>query len=244
MGETDFGYRTVNPGEKTSMVRDVFNSVASKYDIMNDAMSMGMHRLWKRDFVGRVDIRPQMQCLDVAGGTGDIAFRLKDRGAQQVTVCDINHAMLCEGRKRADDSNHLHGVEFACGNAESLPFGDSQFHLYTIAFGIRNVTYIDKALAEAYRVLKPGGRFMCLEFSKVKPELLAKAYDAYSFNVIPKLGSMIAGDKESYQYLVESIRMFPTQEAFAEKISAAGFTQARFSNLTGGVVAIHSGYKV
>lgn len=244
MSETDFGFRRVDSEAKASLVRGVFDSVASRYDIMNDAMSAGMHRLWKRDFVGAVDIRPGMQCLDVAGGTGDIAFRLRDRGAADVTICDINHAMLREGQHRADDANRLTDLRFICGNAESLPFPDNYFDLYTIAFGIRNVTYKEKALAEAHRVLKPGGRFMCLEFSKVKAEPLAKLYDSYSFHVIPRLGSMIAGDKESYQYLVESIRMFPPQEVFAEMMRAAGFASVRFTNMTGGVVAMHSGYKL
>lgn len=243
MSETDFGFRTVTPEEKTSLVRGVFDSVASSYDVMNDAMSLGMHRLWKNNFVGSVDIRANMRCLDVAGGTGDIAFRLRERGAEHVTVCDINHTMLAEGQKRADDCNMLQGIEFACGNAESLPFPDNSFHLYTIAFGIRNVTFIDEALKEARRVLLPGGRFMCLEFSKVR-EPLAKLYDAYSFNVIPRLGSLLAKDKDSYQYLVESIRKFPTQEEFAAKIRAAGFEQVRYSNMSGGVVAMHSGYKI
>ncbi len=244
MSETDFGFRTVSPEEKTSLVRGVFTSVASRYDLMNDAMSAGMHRLWKREFVGGVDIRQDMQCLDVAGGTGDIAFRLRDRGAAHVTVCDINHAMLAEGQKRADNANRLHGLEFICGNAESLPLPDAQFHLYTIAFGIRNVTYIDKALREAHRVLKPGGRFMCLEFSKVKPAALARFYDAYSFHVIPRMGGLLANDRDSYQYLVESIRKFPSQEQFCEMIREAGFQNVRYTNLSGGIVAIHSGYKV
>jgi ubiquinone/menaquinone biosynthesis methyltransferase len=244
MNESHFGFRTVTPEEKTSLVRDVFTSVASRYDLMNDAMSAGMHRLWKREFVGSVDIRSDMKCLDVAGGTGDIAFRLRDRGAAHVTVCDINAAMLDEGKKRADNGNRLQGLEFICGNAESLPFPDSSFHLYTIAFGIRNVTYIDKALKEAHRVLLPGGRFMCLEFSKVKPQMLAKLYDAYSFNVIPRLGGLLADDRDSYQYLVESIRKFPSQEDFAQMIREAGFQQVRYTNMSGGVVAMHSGYKV
>jgi demethylmenaquinone methyltransferase / 2-methoxy-6-polyprenyl-1,4-benzoquinol methylase len=244
MSETSFGFRTVTPEEKTSLVRGVFDSVAARYDLMNDAMSLGMHRLWKRDFVGSVDIRAGMRCLDVAGGTGDIAFRLLERGAEQVTVCDINHTMLAEGQKRADDHNRLRGLEFVCGNAESLPFPDHNFHLYTIAFGIRNVTYIEAALREAHRVLLPGGRFMCLEFSKVHSEMLAKAYDAYSFHVIPRLGGALANDKDSYQYLVESIRKFPSQDDFAAMIRAAGFEQVRYTNMSGGVVAMHSGYKI
>jgi demethylmenaquinone methyltransferase/2-methoxy-6-polyprenyl-1,4-benzoquinol methylase len=244
MTDTHFGFRTVADTEKTSLVRGVFDAVASKYDIMNDAMSMGLHRLWKHEFVGSVAIRPGMRCLDVAGGTGDIAFRLLARGAEQVTICDINYLMLEEGRKRADNKNLLAGIEWLCGNAESLPLPDNQFHLYTIAFGIRNVTHIDKALAEAHRVLLPGGRFMCLEFSQMPSATLQKLYDAYSFNVIPKLGKLIAGESEPYTYLVESIRKFPDQKRFSAMIADAGFAQVRHTNLAGGVVAIHSGYKI
>jgi len=244
MTNTHFGFKTVDIEEKTSLVRDVFNTVATRYDIMNDAMSFGMHRWWKHEFVGDIDMRPNMRCLDVAGGTGDIAFRLLKRGAAEVTVCDINQAMLEEGRKRADDRNILSNIEWLCGNAEELPLPDNAFQLYTIAFGIRNVTHIDKALAEAFRVLAPGGRFMCLEFSHMQSDMLAKAYDSYSFNIIPKLGKAIAGDSAPYQYLVESIRRFPTQEKFEQMIQKAGFRQARYKNLAGGAVAIHSGYKV
>lgn len=244
MGASDFGFKTVTPEEKTTLVRGVFDSVASRYDLMNDAMSFGMHRLWKRSFVEMADVRPGMHCLDVAGGTGDIAFRLRKSGAGQVTVCDINYNMLAEGQKRADDKNFLQGFEWVCGNAESLPFPDSSFDRYTIAFGIRNVTFIDKALAEAHRVLKPGGKFLCLEFSKVKPEPLSKAYDAYSFHIIPRMGAALAGDKDSYQYLVESIRKFPPQEEFLRMVREAGFAQARYTNLSAGAVAIHTGYKL
>ena len=244
MTETHFGYRSVDTEEKASLVRGVFDTVASKYDIMNDAMSMGAHRLWKYEFVGKVDIRPNMRCLDVAGGTGDIAFRLLKRGAAHVTISDINQAMLQEGQHRADDKNILKGLEWLCADAESMPLPDSEFHLYTIAFGIRNVTHIDKVLSEAFRVLKPGGRFMCLEFSHVERDLLAKAYDAYSFGIIPKLGKLIAGDAAPYQYLVESIRRFHPQEKFVQMIKAAGFGQVKYTNLAGGVVAIHSGYKI
>lgn len=244
MSETHFGFRTVASEEKASLVRGVFNTVASRYDIMNDAMSFGMHRLWKQQFVAGVDIRPDMRCLDVAGGTGDIAFALHKRGAAHVTICDINQKMLEEGRRRADDSNKLTGLEWLCGNAESLPLPDNGFHLYTIAFGMRNVTHIDKALAEAHRVLAPGGRFMCLEFSRVQSHMLARMYDAYSFHAIPKIGKVIAGDSEPYQYLVESIRKFPEQERYSQMIREAGFAQVRHTNMTGGVVAIHSGYKI
>ena len=244
MSDTHFGFRTVSEDEKPSLVREVFNNVASRYDIMNDAMSMGVHRLWKHEFVSMLDMRPGVRCLDMAGGTGDIAFRLLKKGAAHVTVADINQAMLTEGRARADDVNRLEGIEFLCADAEKLPLVSNQFHFYTIAFGIRNVTHIDKVLAEAYRVLLPGGRFVCLEFSHVKPAMLAKVYDAYSFSVIPKLGKLIAGDEQPYQYLVESIRKFPIQEKFADMIREAGFKQVSYRNLSGGVVAIHSGYKI
>jgi demethylmenaquinone methyltransferase/2-methoxy-6-polyprenyl-1,4-benzoquinol methylase len=241
---TQFGFRTVAPEEKTSLVRGVFDAVASRYDIMNDAMSFGLHRLWKQAFVDGVDMRANMRCLDVAGGTGDIAFKLRARGAEHVTVCDINQAMLEEGRKRADDRNLITGLEWVCGNAESLPLPDNAFQLYTIAFGMRNVTHVRQALAEAHRVLAPGGRFMCLEFSRVTSDTLAKLYDAYSFNMIPRMGKAIAGDGAPYQYLVESIRTFPNQDAFRKMIEKAGFAQARYTNIASGVVAIHSGYKI
>ncbi len=244
MSDTHFGFRTVSTEEKTSLVRGVFDAVARRYDVMNDAMSFGMHRVWKRDFVAGIDIRPGMRCLDVAGGTGDIAFKLNKRGAEHVTVCDINRAMLEEGRRRADDRNLLAGIEWLCGNAESLPLPGNAFQLYTIAFGIRNVTHIEAALAEAHRVLAPGGRFLCLEFSHVRSETLARFYDAYSFHVIPKLGKAIAGDGEPYRYLVESIRKFPDQKRFSQMLRDAGFEQVRHTNMTGGVVAIHSGYKI
>lgn len=242
--QTHFGFKTVSEEEKTSLVRAVFDGVASRYDIMNDVMSFGAHRLWKHEFVGQVDIRKDMQCLDVAGGTGDIAFRLLNKGAAHVTVCDINHAMLSQGQARADDSNILHGLDFLCADAENLPLPDNRYHLYTIAFGIRNVTHINKVLEQAHHILRPGGRFMCLEFSHVENPLLSRAYDAYSFGIIPKLGKAIAGDADPYQYLVESIRKFPTQETFAAMIKAAGFSQVKYSNLAGGIVAIHSGYKI
>jgi demethylmenaquinone methyltransferase/2-methoxy-6-polyprenyl-1,4-benzoquinol methylase len=244
MSDTHFGFKTVDEKEKASLVGEVFTSVASRYDIMNDAMSLGMHRLWKDSFVGQVDVRPNMKCLDVAGGTGDIAFRLLKKNVSHVTVCDINQAMLDEGQARTDNKNILHNIDWLCGDAESLQLPDNTFQLYTIAFGIRNVTHINKALKEAHRVLAPGGKFMCLEFSQVSQALLAKIYDMYSFKLIPKLGKWIAGDSESYQYLVESIRQFPNQEKFSRMIEDAGFKQVRYKNFTGGVVAIHSGYKI
>jgi len=244
MTNTHFGFQTVPETEKSSLVRGVFNNVAAKYDIMNDAMSLGTHRWWKHEFVEKINITQGMKCLDVAGGTGDIAFRLLKKGADSVTICDINQAMLNEGHARADDNNIIKSFNWLCADAESLPIEDNSYNLYTIAFGIRNVTHIDKVLQEAHRVLRPGGRFLCLEFSQVTNDLFAKAYDAFSFNVIPKLGQLIANDRDSYQYLVESIRKFPSQEKFANMIKDAGFAQVSYNNLSCGIVAIHSGYKV
>ncbi|HTK83821.1 MAG TPA: bifunctional demethylmenaquinone methyltransferase/2-methoxy-6-polyprenyl-1,4-benzoquinol methylase UbiE [Patescibacteria group bacterium] len=237
-----FGTRKVSAREKTDLVRGVFDSVADKYDLMNDLMSGGRHRLWKDRFVRQIRPRPGMKCLDVAGGTGDIAFRLKRKGAQ-VTVSDINEEMLRVGRDRAIDRGWL-ALEWVPANAEDLPFDDESFDLYTIAFGLRNVTHIDKALAEAARVLKPGGKFFCLEFSRVEEPFIAKIYDAWSFNVIPRIGAAVAKDRESYQYLVESIRKFPPQKQLVRRMAAAGLSQCRYTNLDFGVVAIHQGVKV
>jgi demethylmenaquinone methyltransferase/2-methoxy-6-polyprenyl-1,4-benzoquinol methylase len=244
MKNTHFGFRTVSEEEKPSLVHGVFSRVAKRYDLMNDAMSLGVHRWWKHAFVAEIDIRPDQRFLDVAGGTGDIAFRLLKKGASHVTVCDINQDMLTEGQARADNANILKGIEFLCADAENLPMADNSYNVYTIAFGIRNVTHIEKVLSEAYRVLVPGGRFLCLEFSHVRNPVLARAYDAYSFNLIPKIGQLIAGDRAPYQYLVESIRKFPAQQKFADMIRAAGFEQVRYTNMSGGAVAIHSGYKI
>ena len=226
------------------MVRGVFDSVARKYDVMNDVMSGGLHRLWKREMIATLKPRDGMKILDVAGGTGDIAFRMKEVANVDVTVCDINHSMLREGTHRAIDMNAREGLSWVCGDAEALPVPDNSFDAYTIAFGIRNVTHMDKALAEAYRVLKIGGRFLCLEFSHMENPLLAKAYDAYSFNVIPRMGEKITGDRDAYQYLVESIRRFPKQKEFARMIEAAGFGNVTYRNMTGGCVALHSGRKI
>jgi demethylmenaquinone methyltransferase/2-methoxy-6-polyprenyl-1,4-benzoquinol methylase len=240
---TSFGFRQVDERDKASLVRGVFDSVAGRYDLMNDVMSAGMHRLWKRELVALMAPRDGQQLLDVAGGTGDIAFRLRDAADCHVTVCDINQRMLEEGTRRAIDHNRLSGLEWVCADAQALPFASNRFDSYSIAFGIRNVTHIEQALAEAFRVLKPGGRFFCLEFSRPAVPLLRRAYDAYSFHVIPQLGRMVAGDRESYQYLVESIRLFPPQQAFADMVQQAGFAAVRYRNLTQGVVAIHSGWK-
>ncbi|MBL4895142.1 MAG: bifunctional demethylmenaquinone methyltransferase/2-methoxy-6-polyprenyl-1,4-benzoquinol methylase UbiE [Emcibacter sp.] len=250
---THFGFKTVDKNAKQGMVRNVFDSVAQKYDVMNDVMSGGLHRLWKNDMIRVLRPQPGMKLLDVAGGTGDIAFRFLDAAQKrtktdatpaEVTVCDINAEMLKVGRDRAIDRGILRNIEWVCGNAESLSFPDNSFDAYTIAFGIRNVTNIDKALAEAHRILKPGGRFLCLEFSKVDMPLLNKIYDTYSFHLLPRFGEMITGDRESYQYLVESIRQFPPQDKFKSLIEDAGFQRVTYRNMTGGVVALHSGWKI
>ena len=249
----DFGFESVSSTEKTARVRDVFSSVASKYDIMNDAMSLGVHRLWKTAMMDWLMPRPGQNVLDVAGGTGDIAWRILDAANKdimpgqepaQVTLCDINEAMVAEGRDRAINDGRLEGLSYLVGNAESLPVPDKCFDAYTIAFGIRNVTHIDKALAEARRVLKPGGRFLCLEFSPPTSDLIKKPYDFYSFEVIPRLGQLIADDRESYQYLVESIRRFPEPEAFAMMIGGAGLEKIVYRPLSGGLVHLLSAWRV
>lgn len=243
MSETvSFGYEEVSPQEKTERVGSVFSSVARKYDVMNDAMSGGMHRLWKDRFVRRVKPREGEQILDMAGGTGDIAFRMAAQGAR-VTVSDINQDMLDVGVERAMERG-IDGLVWSCQNAEELSFGDKFFDAYTIAFGIRNVTHIDKALAEAHRVLKYGGRFFCLEFSTVEWPGFKEAYDAYSHHLVPRLGQAIAGDADSYRYLVESIRKFPDMAAFRQMLHRAGFVHTKVEPIMGGLVAIHSGWKV
>jgi demethylmenaquinone methyltransferase/2-methoxy-6-polyprenyl-1,4-benzoquinol methylase len=241
--ETFFGFKKVDISEKAKMVSGVFSSVASKYDIMNDAMSFGVHRIWKDRFCDMVP-KNCNSVLDVAGGTGDIALRCHKRGVAKVTLCDINSEMLQAGRDKMVDANILNGIEYVQGDAENLPFPDNSFDCYTIAFGIRNVTNIESALRESLRVLKKGGRFLCLEFSKVDNEIAQKAYDFYSFNIIPKIGGFIAGDPGAYQYLAESIRKFPDQAGFVKMIEAAGYDHVSYSNMTCGVVAIHSGYKL
>lgn len=250
--KTHFGYETVTEEEKESKVHEVFSKVASKYDLMNDVMSAGVHRLWKDHFIRRLDPDPGVHLLDVAGGTGDISFRfldyIKKKGrveGSHVTVCDINANMLEEGQRRAkalgyDDPALMTWVE---GNAMNLPFESNSFDAYTIAFGIRNVVDIPLAVREAYRVLKPGGVFHCLEFSRVTNPLLEKAYDLYSFNLIPVYGEIFAGDWKSYQYLVESIRKFPDQQDFKEIIENEAFILVEFENLFQGISCIHSGYK-
>ncbi len=246
--EADFGYRKVRLEQKQGLVNDVFHAVASRYDLMNDLMSAGLHRPWKDHLVSMVNpshTRP-FRHLDVAGGTGDVAFRVAEAGgpATQVTVADINAAMLQVGRERAERLRLDDRVEFAEINAESLPFPDNHFDAYTIAFGIRNVPRRELALREARRVLKRGGRFLCLEFSDVDVPVLDAIYRAYSFTVIPAVGKAVTGDGEPYRYLVESIARFPTADAFRDEVTAAGFQRSDFTKLTGGVVAIHSGWKL
>ena len=240
--QVSFGYEEVSPEEKTERVGAVFSSVAKKYDVMNDAMSLGMHRLWKDKFVRRVKPRERETILDMAGGTGDIAFRLARAGAD-VTVADINQDMLDVGIERAIERG-FDTLVWSCQNAEELSFPDRFFDAYTIAFGIRNVTRIDAALAEAYRVLKHGGRFFCLEFSTTQWPGFKEAYDAYSHQLVPRIGEAIAGDGDSYRYLIESIRRFPAMPEFEGLICAAGFTRTRVEPILGGLVAIHSGWKI
>ncbi|MGU3540630.1 bifunctional demethylmenaquinone methyltransferase/2-methoxy-6-polyprenyl-1,4-benzoquinol methylase UbiE [Methylobacterium sp. A54F] len=250
-GTTDFGFERVALAEKQGRVDDVFRSVARRYDLMNDLMSAGLHRAWKAQVVSM--LRPSrsrpFHHLDVAGGTGDVAFRILDAAGPdahpdtRVTVLDINESMLRVGAERA--AGRYDGrIDFVTGNAESLPLPPASFDAYTIAFGIRNVPRIDRALAEARRVLRPGGRFLCLEFSKVDLPVLDRIYDAYSFHVIPRIGARVAGDAESYRYLVESIRKFPSPGSFAGMIEAAGFRHVTHRLLSGGIVAVHSGWKV
>ncbi|MCB1364400.1 MAG: bifunctional demethylmenaquinone methyltransferase/2-methoxy-6-polyprenyl-1,4-benzoquinol methylase UbiE [Rhodobacteraceae bacterium] len=242
---THFGYQTVPEGEKAGRVRGVFNSVASKYDVMNDVMSMGIHRVWKDAMMDWLAPRPGQRLLDVAGGTGDIAFRFLARaGSGHATVLDLTEPMLTEGRRRAEAGRMADSLDWVVGDAMALPFPDGCFDVYTISFGIRNVTRPQDALAEALRVLRPGGRLMVLEFSQVPNDALQRLYDLYSFNVIPRMGQLIAKDRDSYQYLVESIRRFPDQETFLRMIREAGFEQAKYRNLSLGVAALHSGWKL
>ncbi len=243
-----FGFRDVPEGEKEGLVKEVFSSVAARYDLMNDLMSVGVHRIWKDAMVEWLNPRPGWKTLDVAGGTGDIAFRIVDMarsrgGVAQVTVCDINAQMLGEGVRRAGEKGET-AIEWVCGNAETLPFPDASFDAYTIAFGIRNVTHIDAALKEARRVLKPGGRFLCLEFSKVEVPGLDTLYDAYSFKLMPRIGGLVAKDEDSYRYLAESIRRFPPQAKFAAMIADAGLEQVKVRNLSGGIAAMHSAWRL
>ena len=246
---TSFGFRTVAETERQGLVNEVFSSVASRYDLMNDLMSGGLHRLWKADFVAMIGAPRNDQpfkLLDVAGGTGDIAIRYAEASGPNATavLADISAEMLEEGRRKVAARGLDRRISLTQGNAEALPFPDRTFDAYTIAFGIRNVTHIDQALREAFRVLKIGGRFLCLEFSECQVPLLDRIYDFHSFEVIPRLGKLTAGSAEPYQYLVESIRRFPKQEAFAAMIRDAGFERVSVRNLTGGIAAIHSGWKL
>jgi demethylmenaquinone methyltransferase / 2-methoxy-6-polyprenyl-1,4-benzoquinol methylase len=243
-----FGFRDVPEGERQGLVNDIFSAVAGRYDLMNDLMSGGLHRLWKDDVIAWLappKSAQRFRLLDVAGGTGDLTERFLKAGGPgcSATLFDINPEMMAAGRKRLSDAGLSDRVEFVIGNAEALPLPDRSFEAYTVGFGIRNVTHIDKALSEAYRVLKTGGRFLCLEFSNCEMPLLDRVYDFHSFEVLPRLGALAAGNAEAYRYLAESIRKFPKQEAFAEMIHAAGFSRVAYRNLMGGIAAIHSGWR-
>jgi demethylmenaquinone methyltransferase/2-methoxy-6-polyprenyl-1,4-benzoquinol methylase len=246
--ETSYGFRQVAGGEKQALVNDVFHKVAKRYDIMNDVMSAGMHRVWKDAMIAALNPRKDegYRTLDVAGGTGDIAFRIVEASGRKAhtTVLDINGSMLAVGAERAEKKKLSGNLDFVEANAESLPFEANSFDAYTVAFGIRNVPRIDVALSEAYRVLKRGGRLLVLEFSEVEMPLLERVYEEWSFKAIPQFGKMITGDAEPYQYLVESIRKFPNQENFAAMIRNAGFSRVTYSNYTGGIAALHSGWKL
>jgi len=243
--QTHFGYQTVDKQEKESLVAGVFHSVAQQYDIMNDLMSFGVHRLWKRFTIDASGVRPGNKVLDLAGGTGDLTAKFSQLVGKEgkVILADINSSMLNVGRDKLRDRGLVQNIEYVQANAELLPFEENTFDIVTIAFGLRNVTNKDQALKSIYRVLKPGGRLLVLEFSKPEHELLNKAYDFYSFNILPKMGELVAKDGESYQYLAESIRMHPDQETLKSMMEDAGFEQASYHNLTGGIVALHKGFK-
>ena len=242
---THFGFEDIPEADKAGRVQGVFGSVASKYAVMNDAMRLGIHRIWKDAMMDWLAPRGGQRLLDVAGGTGDISFRfLKRAGHGHATVLDLTEAMLQEGRKRAEAESMQDSLSWLVGDAMALPFKDNTFDVYTISFGIRNVTRPQEALNEAFRVLKPGGRLMVLEFSQIPNDLMQKAYDLYSFNIIPRMGQMIAGDRDSYQYLVESIRKFPDQETFLHMVRDAGFDNAKYRNLSMGIACLHSGWKL
>ena len=243
---THFGFRTVDPGEKAGLVRGVFDSVASKYDVMNDLMSFGVHRLWKRFAIELAGVRPGQRVLDLASGTGDLADRFADLVGPDglVLMTDINAAMLHVGRDRMLDRGHAGNLAFAQVDAEALPFPDDSFDLITIAFGLRNVTHKEKALAAMYRALRPGGRALVLEFSKPVNRPLEKLYDLYSFHILPRMGELVARDADSYRYLAESIRMHPDQETLKGMMEQAGFERCDVHNLTGGIVAVHRGFKL
>jgi len=242
---THFGHETIPESEKAGRVHGVFTNVASNYDIMNDVMSVGIHRLWKDAMMDWLAPRDGQRLLDVAGGTGDIAFRfLKRAPGASAVVCDMTESMLISGQQRAEAEKQADKLEWIVGDAMALPFEDNSFDVYTISFGIRNVTRPQEALNEAFRVLRPGGRLMVLEFSQLPNDALQWAYDKYSYNVIPEMGKIIAGDRDSYQYLVESIRQFPDQDTFLAMVKEAGFEQAKYRNLSMGIAALHSGWKL
>lgn len=244
--EVDFGFRRVPRDAKPDLVQGLFTSVAGRYDMMNDLMSLGAHRLWKDAMVDWLAPRPGMRILDLAGGTGDIAFRMLDRtGAESsVVVCDMTEAMLVKGRARRETDSYRDAIHWVCGDGATLPYADRAFDMVTVAFGLRNVADIGAVLQEAYRVLDVNGRFLCLEFSQVHSAGIARFYDAWSFGAIPRIGSMVAEDREAYQYLVESIRRFPDQETLAERMGEAGFSLVKWRNLSLGIVALHSGWRL
>lgn len=243
-GNVDFGYKTVERGKKREMVREVFDSVAGKYDIMNDLMSLGVHRLWKRDFIAALDPRPDRTLLDLAGGTGDITFGWLKQGGGAAILSDINNAMLSVGRDRATANGRLADITFLVTDAEAIPLPNNAVDRVSMAFGLRNCTNKDKVLAEARRVLKPGGKFLCLEFSKLQIAGLERLYDAWSFQALPRIGQMVAKDAGSYQYLAESIRMFPDQETLKTMMETAGLERVTYRNLSGGIAAIHQGWRL
>ncbi len=250
---THFGYRDIAEHEKAPLVQGLFQSVAGRYDLMNDLMSGGIHRLWKAAMIDWLDPRPGIRLLDTAGGTGDIAVRVIERlrrhgeGAaerSEILVCDLTPGMLEVGRNRALDRGIFSGIEWICGDAERLPLPDSSVSAYTIAFGLRNVTHVERALEDARRVLKPGGRFLCLEFSRIVMPLISELYDRYSFNVLPAMGAAVTGDRGAYVYLAESIRRFPPQDELAAMMERAGLQQVRYRNLSGGIAALHSAWRI
>ena len=241
---TDFGFQTVRRSAKTGLVRGVFDSVASRYDVMNDIMSIGVHRLWKRAMVDWIAPQPDQHLVDLAGGTGDISLRFLKAGGGSACITDINQAMIKTGQQRAQLQRHAERISWCVGNAEGLPLASETADFVTIAFGLRNVTDRQAALAESYRILKPGGRFLCLEFSHVQSHALEKLYDTWSFNLLPFMGQLIAGDAASYKYLVESIRKFPSKEVLADMFAEAGFAQIRVRSMSAGIACIHSGWKL
>ena len=242
--DAHFGYSNVTQENKTSMVNAVFSSVAPRYDLMNDLMSLGIHRIWKKELIRNIILTPDLNVVDVGGGTGDISLGIRRKKACQITVCDINEKMLSVGRDRAINHGYLNNPEWICGDAASLPFPECYADVYVSAFCLRNVTKLEQSLKEARRILKPGGHFLCLEFSKIDFQLFEDLYDLYSFQVLPFLGKVVAGDRSAYQYLVESIRNFPTKSAFAEMILNANFNQVSFRALSGGIAAIHSAWRI